>query len=103
MKRARGIISPLPTIASNMETADKPLMLSGFRKLVHWIGIINCGYQNTHLSEFHISYTKLNGKKDYTIWETGIHMKRSVAVHPDIDPTNLTPSSESLPSRACKY
>lgn len=36
-----------------------------------------------------------------TICETGIHMKRNVAVHPDISPTNLTPSSESFPVLAC--
>lgn len=35
IKRARGTISPFPIIASNIETADKPLMLSGFRKFVH--------------------------------------------------------------------
>lgn len=38
-----------------------------------------------------------------TICETGIHIKRSVAVHPEIAPTNLTPFSESLPVRACKF
>ena len=35
IKSARGIMSPLPIIASNIEKADKPLMLSGFRKFVH--------------------------------------------------------------------
>lgn len=35
IKRARGTISPFPIIASNIEKADKPLMLSGFRKFVH--------------------------------------------------------------------
>ena len=38
----------------------------------------------------------------FTICETGIHIKRSVAVHPEIAPTNLTPFSESLPICACK-
>ena len=42
VKRARGIISPFPIIASNIEKADKPLMLSGFRKFVHWTGSTNC-------------------------------------------------------------
>lgn len=66
IKSARGIMSPFPIMASNIDEADKPLMFSGFRKFVH-------------------------------ICETGIHMKRSVAVHPDIAPTNLTPFSESFP------
>jgi len=29
-------------------------------------------------------------------------MKRSVAVHPDVAPTNFTPFLESFPVRACK-
>jgi len=39
-------------------------------------------------------------RKFVHICETGIHMKRSVAVHPDIDPTNFAPFSESFPVRA---
>lgn len=35
IKSARGIRSPFPIIASSIEDADNPLMLSGFRKFVH--------------------------------------------------------------------
>ena len=42
-KRARGIRSPFPIIASSIEKADKPLILSGFRKFVHWIRSTNLG------------------------------------------------------------
>lgn len=51
-----------------------------------------------------MNYTAFKATKFliYTIWETGIHMKSNVAVHPDIPPTNLTPSSESFPLLACK-
>lgn len=35
IKSARGTIRPFPIIASSIEKADKPLMLSGLRKLVH--------------------------------------------------------------------
>lgn len=36
-----------------------------------------------------------------TVCATGIHIKRRVAVHPDIDPTNSVAFSESLPNRDC--
>lgn len=53
-----------------------------------------------------MNYTALRAIKiliyKVTIWETGIHMKSNVAVHPDIPPTNLTPFSESFPLLACK-
>jgi len=36
MNKARGSMSPFPSIASNIEKADKPFMFSGLRKFVHW-------------------------------------------------------------------
>lgn len=41
IKSARGIISAFPIIPSNIENADKPLMLSGYRKFVHYTGSIS--------------------------------------------------------------
>jgi hypothetical protein len=43
-------------------------------------------------SEFH---------KMHTICATGIHMKRSVAVHPDREPIKRAPSADSFPNLAC--
>lgn len=95
IKSARGIISAFPIIPSNIEKADKPLMLSGYRKFVHYTSIINFSHREIYQG------IKLKHTNN-TICETGIHMKRRVAVHPDSAPTTLMPFSVSLPILACK-
>lgn len=40
---------------------------------------------------------KKRGKRRVTNWAIGIHIKRRVAVHPEIDPTSPLPLGESLP------
>lgn len=102
-KSARGIKSPFPVMASSIEKDDKPLMLSGFKKFVHCKSENSCQITNQFAILYIHKCIKFTSMICSTICATGIHMKRSVAVHPDTDPTNLVAFSGSLPIRACKY
>lgn len=103
VKSARGIISPFPIMASNIDKADKPLMFSGSRKFVHWTRKPSPVLVRKLMLNKHFKFRTYGAYTNITTCAIGIHIKRSVAVHPDIDPTNLTPFSESLPMRAWKY
>lgn len=63
IKSARGIISPLPIMASNIEKADKPLMFSGLRKFVIWRGT-NLG-QRTHKINHYFRFSIEKHNMDY--------------------------------------
>lgn len=75
---ARGIKSPLPSIARNIEIADKPLILSGFKKFVHWKGSTKFSQICIRISfSWYLQSLRCRlSNKHYHLWNRHPHKKK---------------------------